>query len=104
MKMSTTSMPFGPKPGSVAVPSMMNELLVDTSSLTAGLMIVNTGAAPATGAAGLGAAAPPPEPPPFTLTCLNHQPLPGVCTYTDNVCGPPGTWAPLAIAATPELV
>src|SRR5579864_2555606 len=35
----------------------------------------------------------------FTLTCLNHQPLPGVWTYTEMVCGP----TPSALAGTIPL-
>ena len=47
-----------------------------------------TGSAAPLEEAGAGAVAAGAEPETFTLTCLNHQPLSGVCAYTRSVFGP----------------
>src|SRR5689334_4149568 len=66
----------------------------------AGFSMTRTGGAPplTVGAAAVGGMAGAALPETFTWTCLNHQPLPGVWTYTDRVCGP-GLSAPDGIAA-----
>src|SRR5579864_1786195 len=77
---STTSIALGPNVGSLALPVIVNEALplALTFCDSVGALTLPVGAPPgAVPALGAGAAAP--VPPPFTLTDLNHQPLPPVC-------------------------
>src|SRR5687768_4640639 len=66
-----------------------------TTGGTAPCTTPGAGAAPGAGA-GAGAVGALAEA--LTVTCLNHQPLPGVCTYTDNVWLPAGS-APAGMKA-----
>src|SRR5688572_10525430 len=69
-------------------------------------MMVTMGGPPGAGA-GAGAGAPgagagAAVPLCVTFTCLYHQPLPGVCAYTDRVFPPDGSCVPLTTALKPD--